>query len=274
MESYYEDITPAMATEYLSRNGGGRNLSQSAVACYARDMANGNWRTTHQGIAFDADGNLRDGQHRMAAIVRSGVTVRMLIVKGIPREGFGVMDTGRGRTMADRLQIEGRGSDAVQLAAVARKALLWDAGLPWSRGLLPTREEISKFIDDNEDLLEAAKFAHAWPNRRILPSSAAGFAWWLFQGIDRQDADYFMERLRDGANLEVNDSIHVLRERLRLRGAHQARDINSGPGGRYVRTELMLALTIIAWNHYRKHNPITKLQLPSVLSDDNYPRPI
>lgn len=274
MESYYEDITPAMAAEYLRRNAAGRNLSKSAVECYARDMANGSWRETHQGIAFDTEGNLRDGQHRMAAIVRSGATVRMLVARNVPAGSFGVMDTGRGRTMADRLQIEGHGPHAVQLAAVARKAVLWDAGMFWQRKLVPTREEIAAFIDDHKDLIEAGKFAHAWPSRRLMRPAAAGFTWWLFQGINRQDADNFMGRLRDGTGLEAKDSIYILRERLRLGTAKQVRDIGSGPGGQYFRAEIPIALTIIAWNHFRKHNPITRLQLPPSLNDDNYPRPI
>lgn len=265
MESYYEEITPAMATEYLRRNGVNRNFSKNSVISYARDMTNGNWRTSHQGIAFDTEGNLRDGQHRLAAIVRSGCTVHMLVSTGVPPESFGIMDTGRGRTMADRLQIEGYG-DAVQLAAVTRKAVLWDAGFLWSNGIMPTREEVSGFLESNKDLIDAAKFAHAWPSKRILPGSAAGFAWWLFQRIDRQDADLFMTQLRDGVGLESNDAVYVLRERL-IR--QQVRTHGSG-----VRADLLIALTVIAWNHFRKHNPITKLQLPGVLSDDNYPRPI
>ncbi len=40
-------------------------------------MREGHWDTTHQGIAIASDGTLVDGQHRLLAIVESGVTVRM-----------------------------------------------------------------------------------------------------------------------------------------------------------------------------------------------------
>jgi hypothetical protein len=73
MESYWEDITPAMAQAYLSRNAAGRSLNQNDVSRYARDMAADRWRETHQGIALTDDGWLVvvDGQHRMAAIIRA-----------------------------------------------------------------------------------------------------------------------------------------------------------------------------------------------------------
>jgi hypothetical protein len=265
METYYEEITPDRAAEYLIRNAAGRNLSQTSVNNYARDMANGRWRLTHQGIAFDKDGGLRDGQHRLAAIVRAGVPIKMLVVKDIDGESFGVMDSGRNRTMADRFQIQGL-KDSVQLAAVARRAALWQAGFPWGRKLSPTKEEVAQMVDDNPDLLMAAAFAHSWKARRILPPALAGFVWWIFNRLDEDDAHHFMSRLRDGDGLETKDPIYVLRERLLQRG--------QGNFSQWMRPELLLALTIMAWNRYRKHETLTKLQLPSTITDESFPRPV
>jgi hypothetical protein len=269
MESYWEDISPERAAEYLRGNAAGRSVNKNAVEMYARDMAAGNWQLTHQGIALDENGILIDGQHRMQAIRRANVTVRMYVTKGAPRETFGVIDIGRGRSMADRFHIDGR-KHATQLAAVTRKATMWNAGMPWQRKIVPTRDEIAKTFDEHPDLDEAAQFAHAWPARRTLAPAMAGFSWWLFSRIDRDDATYFMEALRTGSNLERGDPILALRDRLTSdRHSHNRADYASG----YQRQEISLALTIIAWNHYRKRNKISKLQLPSSLSDESFPRP-
>jgi hypothetical protein len=42
-----------------------------------------------------------------------------------------------------------------------------------------------------------------------------------------------------------------------------------------IRTAWFLSpLTIMAWNRHRKHETLTKLQLPSIITDENFPRPI
>lgn len=273
MESYWEDITPAMAQEHLSRNAANRSLSQKSVDMYARDMAAGDWKSTHQGIAFDENGGLCDGQHRMAAVIRAGVTVRFWVTRGVSRSSFGVLDIGRTRSMADRLSIDDTfdGKHATQLAAVARLAVLWLAGHPWTRQFTPTRDEMFKAIESHPEMADAARFAHGWPGRRTLTPALAGFCWWLLGSVDADDAAYFMEALRTGEKLESGDAILALRERL-LAGRDTRNRVGYATG--YQRQEVNLALTIIAWNHYRKRNRISKLQLPSSMSDESFPQPV
>lgn len=68
-------ITPGVAEVMLSKNGGNRAVRPSVVKLYAQQMREGQWRETHQAIAVDANGNLIDGQHRLAAIVESGASI-------------------------------------------------------------------------------------------------------------------------------------------------------------------------------------------------------
>lgn len=270
MESYWEDITPDRAAEYLRGNAAGRSVNKNAVEMYARDMAAGRWQSTHQGIALDEDGTLVDGQHRMHAIRKSSTTVRMWVTRGVPPGSFGAFDLGRGRTMADHLTIDGY-KHTTQLAALARKVALWEAGMPWQRKITPTHDECTSTLAAHPELTEAAVFAHGWPSRRTLAPAMAGFCWWLFTRIDRDDAEHFMESLRTGSNLDPGDPVLALRERLV--GDRHSRD-RAGYATGYQRQEVTLALAILAWNHYRKRNKISKLQLPSSLSDESFPRPV
>lgn len=106
------EITPRTAKNWMAANTHNRNLREATVAAYARDMKSGNWLSTHQGIAFASDGTLLDGQHRLAAIIESGVTVRMLVTSGLPAKAEGkllttqdAMDRGAGRSLADQLKL-------------------------------------------------------------------------------------------------------------------------------------------------------------------------
>ena len=83
MKTRIETITPALATEWLDKhNSVNRKISEPTVQSYAMDMKNGRWTLTHQGIAFDTEGNLQDGQHRLWAIVFSGITLEMMVTRG------------------------------------------------------------------------------------------------------------------------------------------------------------------------------------------------
>lgn len=48
-----ETITPECAKAYLSLNLKNRPIKKDRVDAYARDMLNGKWDMTHQGIAFN-----------------------------------------------------------------------------------------------------------------------------------------------------------------------------------------------------------------------------
>jgi hypothetical protein len=97
-------ITPDKALEWLATNDGNRPVSMSRVRQLARDMIDGVFELTHQGIAFDAEGRLIDGQHRLWAVAESKKTVTMFVCWGLKRqEVVHYIDDGRPRSMADKL---------------------------------------------------------------------------------------------------------------------------------------------------------------------------
>lgn len=101
------DITPGLAEKMLGRNlENQRNLKEPTIVKYVADMLAGHWKLTHQGIAFDSDGSLYDGQHRLTAIVRSGVTVPMIVFFGAGGQSqMKVIDTHKVRTVVDAAKI-------------------------------------------------------------------------------------------------------------------------------------------------------------------------
>ena len=86
-------ITPELASEMLQRNTNNRDIRTNHVNRIADEMRAGRWSLTHQGIAFNCDGTLIDGQHRLMAIVKSGVPQNMLVVNGASKKSFSDIDT-------------------------------------------------------------------------------------------------------------------------------------------------------------------------------------
>ena len=66
-------ILPPEAESILSRMTGNRKRRKGHVETMAADMREGRWVDTHEPIAMSVDGNLIDGQHRLAAVVLSGI---------------------------------------------------------------------------------------------------------------------------------------------------------------------------------------------------------
>lgn len=264
----YEDIGPVQAASFMEMNACGRGFSEQQIAAFARDMEQGRWYLTHQGIAFDPDGWLIDGQTRMRAILASGCTVRLAVTRGLSREAFEAIDSGRIRSIGDKLRIErGTANSAKDLGAIARRAVLWDAGRPWSRNMRPTQPEIMAVIREHPDLLAAGDFADTWKGKKVLAPSLAGFCWWLLSSIDPAEAHTFFYDLASGRHDDDRDPVWVLRERL-------ARTRTVARGLAAVRTEIPVALVVLGWNARRKGKLVKKLQLPDNMTDATFPRPI
>jgi len=100
-------VTPAMALKWLAKNKSNRPLNSARIGEYGKIITRGHWELSHQGIAFNAEGELVDGQNRLVAIVRSGIAVPLL-VSYYPdkRTAMGrPIDTGRPRSTSDVLGI-------------------------------------------------------------------------------------------------------------------------------------------------------------------------
>ncbi len=115
MKATVELITPEEALEILEKhNPRNRSISESTVQAYAMDMRNKRWTLTHQGIAFDTNGNLLDGQHRLWAVVFSGVATEFWVFRDVPvkcgENGVEIftmdaIDKGRIRTTGQQMQL-------------------------------------------------------------------------------------------------------------------------------------------------------------------------
>lgn len=112
-------ITPAIARDWLDRYvDKNRALRANAVKEYTATLLEGRWLVTHQGMGFNVDNVLVDGQHRLHAIVASGVSMTVYVQRGLPRDVFGAIDGGAKRNIKDLYTIAGgrAGNNVVAVA--------------------------------------------------------------------------------------------------------------------------------------------------------------
>ena len=105
-DSAVDTITPGVAAVlFYDHNKQNREWTYTSTASYLEQIVKQEWEFTNQGIGFLVTGNVGDGQHRLAAIALSGVSVLALIAFGMQEKAIIALDTGRRRQAADYLGI-------------------------------------------------------------------------------------------------------------------------------------------------------------------------
>lgn len=273
------DITPDIAKKWLAQNTHNRNLRERVVNGYAADMRDGNWVEDGQSIRFAkgdvvlldkppiTGGALLDGQHRLSAIVKADVAVRMLVVSNLLDSTQETMDTGAKRSLGDVLKLRGE-ERYVPLAAVLLRVYLWDVegqrrSMKADRAR-PTHRQLLQFLEERPELRRSAEIGSRVRNSVPLSSSSAGLCHWLFSRIDQSDSAFFFARLVDHAGLVPGDPIYALRRVIENFAKDKGR----------VGEEHLTALAIKAWNAYREGRQVQLLTYkPGGASPEAYPEP-
>jgi len=236
------DISPEEAARLLEANAGNRRLDKSTVERYADAMRRGEWKLSHQGVAIDRDGNLLDGQHRLAAIVRSGVTVRMAVARQVDREAFSVLDTGKRRSAGDTLRLAGAQAP-LHLAAALRYLHLYqvapDSSWGGSQSRL-TNDQILKLHDAHPRMSDCVRRARVVSSSTGIIASACATAIYVTGLLHPEfDEEPWFHGITTGANLDIGDPRLVFRTffaNTRAAGKRQANNREH------------IAIYIKAWN--------------------------
>jgi len=207
-----EIITPETAAEWLELNGLNRPVAQLVVTRIARDMSKGEYILTGESIIFGESGRLLDGQHRLWAIVESGVAIQSVVVRGIPNEERAIqfVDSGRSRTLQHAMHVTGTEGASKDLAAAANMAWRYEHHR-FKQTDWPSRSEALTWIEDNGGIREAVTLAKSvYVNLRI-PRTPVAVALYLNSRVDPEAAAEFWRLASTGEGLTAKDPILTYR---------------------------------------------------------------
>lgn len=204
-----ETITPSKAAEYLKFNRSNRRLIGNRVEFYAKQMEKGQWKLTGDSIKFNSQGYLVDGQHRLQAVVKSGVTIQCLVIRNLDKDIFDVLDTGRGRQAGDVLSAYGYGN-VFLLASAGRFIYHFEHRIVPSNPTLPNHD-ILETVNRHRDLTVFCSdiVIHKFARSGVLVACL----YWVAQ-CDRTKGEVFVESFLTGQELKVTNPIYSLRERI------------------------------------------------------------
>ncbi len=250
------EISPATAQAWLARGGNNRVPTKGRVNRYANAIRRGEWRLTGDTIKLDAQGRVRDGKHRLSAVVAAGLTIRSVVIRGVGEEDFTVFDTGKNRTPGDVLGIAGY-QNRVALASAARGLVLIEAS---GRLDPPNRKELDplishtallRYVKEHDEVEDGVLLANKVRSAGLAGGAGLlGILLVLLLRVDRDATYIFAESLSTGAQLERDSPILRFRNRLITD--------KRMPNGLADR-EHLVALGIKAWNAWRAGEQMQQL---------------
>lgn len=186
----YVAVTPELASKLLEHNTKNRKIRRTTCESYKLDMMNNRWCQLPdlvEPIIVDWNGILRNGQHRLSAVVETGLTVNMWIVWDADPRVYDYLDGGEKRRAADQMD------DSIKnKAGVAALAKFYIAMSEYGAGIgsalsgnIPgfnrrvTRQEIVEYVKKNNGFLqecfnEGQRFSNAIIGKRNTPYMIPG----------------------------------------------------------------------------------------------------
>ena len=240
MQTKLMTITPKLAAEFLAQNYNNRPVSRAAVEEHIKNLKAGKFFATHQGIAFDEDGRLRDGQTRLLAIMESGISAKMLVTTGLAAEAVLAIDDGRRRTQGQALSMHAGAAVSPFITAIAREMFAGNTHLAMGgRKRKPSRQELLAFYDTYAaEINYAAACFKNHDSGLALGFIAAVVARAAVQHKGRK-LKHFAQVLAEGFGKEGDEIIIRLRNHILQQRRAQKRD--SGQRDQlYAKTERVL----------------------------------
>lgn len=200
------EITPALAEEWLTSNTHNRDLKRSGVKKFVDVIKSGGWKVTHQGIAFDWNGTLLDGQHRLWAIWESGVTVTMYVTYGMDPDTYMVIDSGPAggggkRSLGDAFAVSKWANSRTVAERTRALFTIMNPARTGSSG--PSTKELIPFAAAHKAQIEWINAVLPRDKRGIVSSlsQATVSAGWMYAYAAAPDIQRYVHNFKSGANL-------------------------------------------------------------------------
>lgn len=239
-------VTPTMAKSWLANHQNYRKMNRAIVVRYATDMDADDWEFNGMPIILDGKGNVIDGQHRLAAIIKSEKSLMMLVVRGVKTADS--IDTGKRRNLGDWLAHAGYKNVTCLSSAIT---WTWRFGIPdiqertsaCLHNHIPTMKQAIVVLQENPGLVESTTFARSI-DKAMLPGAVVAALHYQFAKYDIEMGEMLLKSMLPGdCGLAPTDPIHLLREQAFQWSRNSITALRTSP--------YKIAVTIKVWNAWR-----------------------
>jgi hypothetical protein len=205
-----ETITPSKAKDLLKLNTKNRSLRAHYVSELARQMRDGLWQLSSQGIAIDANNILADGQHRLHAVVEANVAVQMQVTYNMNPDAFQVLDGGLVRTVSDRLPLLKDKESNRLVVSVVTHYLRCTGGGNYGRQSVDQVE--NEFLDKTDAYIAMAELMRSNGKRIGLTKASICAALSVYIHLDKAAGIHFTKQYFTGEGISTGQPAYTLRE--------------------------------------------------------------
>lgn len=261
-----ERITVSKAQSFLLANKSNRPINKHNLDALVMQMRKGLFHATGESIKIDENGQLVDGQHRLHAIVKTGKELYLPVVRGLSPDAFKYIDTGKKRTAADVLGIDGI-QNPTRVAGVVSFIMNFSSNkysdaTHTKRNAFITNATVLEFVQKNKDSVLESIAAGFVKENTLFPATLLAGLHYEFKKLDREAADDFMWKVATGDKVGVNTPVWLLRRIF----MNDARSVKKIP--RLVKT----ALICKTWNIVRQGKTVTILKWD--WKKEGFPKPV
>ena len=251
-------ITPELAENYLKFNKKNRKLSSNNIQFLVNEMKNDRFIENGEAIVFDKNGYLKDGQHRLHSILKSKKSYFIPVVRGVNPIAMATYDTGKNRSSADVLSLNGFKYSAlistfiVSISRYSQKKSKAGSKSGLNRSDKLTNQQILQYCELNydwlKDIVSKLDFAYKKSNPKVLGLSSMCLISYLIGG--------------ERPSTEVYGFINYLIGSLRIQGTSSnylyEKLYNAKVNKDTLNAYWVLGMSIKAWNYYIDGNPSIK----------------
>lgn len=167
-------ITPNKAVKLLEENFDfNRNLDPEKVKQYASEMKHSVFVLSNDAICADVNGKLINGQHRLHAVIKTGLAQEFVFLENIPTANIKKMDIAKKRNRHGRLRADGKILPTVGCVHIIEAALCSYMGKANGSAQLASHKNDSKIYNT---YIDHYQFIDLLDRRRLAKGSALGAA--------------------------------------------------------------------------------------------------
>ena len=264
-------VTPELAKILLGGNLKNRPKSNRNFKRLCSQLRAGKWKVNGAAISFSRNWLLLDGQHRLFAIVETGIPALCIIGFGFDPAVFATLDQGAKRTNADNLSIAGFASTRLLAGAIGVYQAVKNGVIVNNTARAIEPEECVRLAQETPLLQAAVKKARDYHRRGARFVSDALIGGLMARGMEidkRTTTRFFDYLLNDNCKGIRPTSIQKLRTQLLRDYMDKSRSTNAS---------FTAAVIIKVWNAYRQGQSLRSLKytpetvIDGVSSGEPYP---
>ena len=194
MKTSIATIQPDQASEYLKTVRDNRNVSQKHVRNLTHSLTDNRWMVNGESIKFadDDEGKpyLMDGQHRMLAIIQSGMPMTTVVIEGLDPLSFPSIDSGKRRSLSDVLSILDYAHPGVLAAglAIIERYYTLGIGSGGASSASLANETAEALMNKRPDLTKSAALAARMTSTSAVSASITCAMHYIFAHIQPKSA--------------------------------------------------------------------------------------